>query len=93
MARQEAQPPEAGDGIHRGEELGQPGMMLLVVIRVDVLAEQRDLSHPLRHQALDMLDDLGQRPAQLPPSNERHDAVGAHLVAATHDRNVRAQAV
>ena len=40
-----------------------------------------------------MGDHLVHGPARLAPANEGHDAVRAHLVAATHDRNVRAQPV
>ncbi len=40
-----------------------------------------------------MLDDLGQRAAELAPAHEGHDAVRAHLVTATHDRNVCAEAI
>ena len=93
MRGQEAQPPQAWNRVHGGEQVGQAGIALLIVVRVDVLAEQRDLANALGHETLDVRHDLRQGPAELAAADERHDAVRAHLVAATHDRNVGAQPI
>ena len=58
----------------------------VVAIRVDVLAEQRDLAIAGRGERARLVDDVVERPAPLRPAAERHDAVGARLVAAVDDR-------
>ena len=58
----------------------------VVAIRVDVLAEQRDLAIAPGRQRPGLGHDLVERTAPLGPAAERDDAVGARLVAAVHDR-------
>ena len=58
----------------------------VVAVRVDVLAEQRDLAIAGRGERARLGDDLVERPAALGPAAERDDAVGARLVAAVDDR-------
>ena len=58
----------------------------VVAVRVDVLAEQRDLAIAGRGERARLVDDVVERPAPLRPAAERHDAVGAGLVAAVDDR-------
>ena len=58
----------------------------VVAVRVDVLAEQRDLAIAGRGERACFVDDVVERPAPLRATAERHDAVGARLVAAVDDR-------
>ena len=58
----------------------------IVAIGVDVLAEQRDLPVAGGGEHPRLVDDLVERAAPLRPAAERHDAVGAGLVAAVDDR-------
>ncbi len=58
----------------------------VVAVRVDVLAEQRDLAIAGRRQRAGLGDDVVERPAPLRAAAERDDAVGARLVAAVDDR-------
>ena len=58
----------------------------VVAVGVDVLAEQRHLAVAGRGERARLGDDLVERPAALRAAAERHDAVGARLVAAVDDR-------
>ena len=58
----------------------------VVAVAVDVLAEERDLAVAGGSQRPRLVDDLVERPAALGAAAERHDAVGARLVAAVDDR-------
>ena len=58
----------------------------VVAVRVDVLAEQRHLAIAGGGQRPGLVDDVVERPAPLRAAAERHDAVGARLVAAVDDR-------
>ena len=58
----------------------------VVAVGVDVLAEQRDLAVARRGEGPGLGHDLVEGPAPLGPATERHDAVGAGLVAAVDDR-------
>ena len=58
----------------------------VVPVRVDVLAEQRHLAIARRGERPGLLEDVVERPAPLRAAAERHDAVGAGLVAAVDDR-------
>ena len=90
---EEAEPAQAGHAIHGGEQLGQPGPRSGIGVGVDVLAEQGHLPDAPVDQAVDVLDDLPHRPAGLATADEGDDAVGAHLVAAAHHRDVGEQPV
>ena len=57
----------------------------VVAPRVDVLAEQRDLRQPAAARRARLGDDVVEGPAALGAARERHDAVGAGLVAAVDD--------
>ena len=56
-------------------------------VRVDVLAEERDLPDALARRALDLRDDLARPPADLAAADGRDDAVRALRVAAHRDLN------
>ncbi len=58
----------------------------VVAVGVDVLAEQRDLVVARRRERSGLVHDLVERAAPLGAAAERHDAVGAGLVAAVDDR-------
>ena len=58
----------------------------VVAVAVDVLTEERDLPEAGGSQRPRLVDDLVERPAALRAAAERHDAVGARLVAAVDDR-------
>ena len=58
----------------------------VVAVRVDVLAEERDLPIAGGGQRPGLVDDLVERAAALGAAAERHDAVRACLVAAVDDR-------
>ena len=90
---EEAQAPQPGDGVDRGEKLGQPCPGTRVAVAVDVLAEQGDLAHAAVDEATDVGDDLRCGAAALAAAHEGHDAVGTHLVAPTHHRHVGEQPV
>ena len=64
----------------------------VVPVRVDVLAEERDLAEALRGDRAGFVDDLVERSGSLGAAAERDDAVGAGLVAAVDDRQPRAHA-
>ena len=69
---------------------GALGRARPVGVRIHVLPEQRDLAHAGASQPLDLLHHAGQGPGPLPAAHGGHDAKGAHVVAAAHDRDVRA---
>mmetsp|Transcript_6403 Transcript_6403/g.21999 ORF Transcript_6403/g.21999 Transcript_6403/m.21999 type:complete len:257 (-) Transcript_6403:719-1489(-) len=52
---------------------------------VNVLPEEGDLLHPLLREHAHLVQHGGRGPGPLPPPRERHDAEGAHVVAAPHD--------
>src|SRR6185503_14282635 len=58
----------------------------VVTVRVDVLAEERDLAVPGGRERSRLVDDLVERATSLRPAAERDDAVRARLVAAVDDR-------
>ncbi len=78
---------EATAGPAIGVDVGEARLRRQVVaVRVDVLAEQRDLAVAGGGDRAGLLDDLVERPAALRAAAERNDAVGARLVAAVDDR-------
>jgi hypothetical protein len=64
--------PPLGIGAQRGGQVPPVG--------VDVLAQQRDLHHPVGGQLLDLSHHLGEGPAGLGPADRRHDAERAVVV-------------
>ena len=78
--------------VDAGEQIGQPfapAVAVVVLVAVDRLAEQRDLLAALGGELADLGGDVFGRPALLRAAHARHDAVGAELVAADHDADVR----
>ncbi len=63
-------------------------LLRLIVVAVDILAQQGDVLHSLLLQTLNLLEDVGNWAWSLPAAHEGHDAVGAHVVAAPHDGEV-----
>ena len=61
-------------------------------VGVHVLAQQGDLAVARPRELLDLVEDLVDRPRDFLASSRRHDAVGALLVAAFHDRDERGDA-
>ena len=58
-------------------------------VRVDVLAEQRDLARAERGEPPRFREHVVERPADLLAARDRHDAVRARLAAAFHDGQER----
>jgi hypothetical protein len=56
-------------------------------VAIDVLPYQMYLFITFIPQAQDFLDNLGRPAATLPTARERHNAIGAELVAALYDRH------
>ena len=81
---------EQGSPPARADPAGPVGEALAV--GVHVLPEERDLAIARAHQLLDLVEDLLERPRDLLATRRRHDAVGALLVAAFHDRHERRDA-
>ena len=80
--------PPAGPAL--GRDMPEPRLRRQVVaVRVDVLAEQRHLAVARGRQRPRLVDDVVERAAPLRAAAERHDAVGARLVAAVDDRQPR----
>ncbi len=89
-ATPEVEPP-AGPAL--GADVAESRLRRQVVpVGVHVLAEERDLPEALRRDAPGLVDDVVERAAALRAATERHDAVGAGLVAAVDDRQPRAHA-
>jgi hypothetical protein len=63
---------------------------VLEAVVVDGLPEQRDLDDAGVGEFLALVDDVVRRAVDLGPAGERHDAVGAELVAAPGDADVGA---
>jgi hypothetical protein len=61
---------------------------VLEAVVVDRLPEQRDLDHARVGEPLALVDDVVGRAVHLGAARERHDAVGAELVAAPGDADV-----
>ncbi len=57
----------------------------IAAIRVNVLAQQRDLAHALAHQTGHLVDNLLEGAALFAAAHIRHDAIGAEIIAARHD--------
>ena len=57
----------------------------VVAVGIDVLTEQRHLFVSVRERLFKFGKDILTGAAALPAANERHDAVGAKIVAAVHD--------
>ena len=82
-----ADPIDPLDRVRRSQELGEPAWLRTEpgAVRVDVLAEQRDLADAVLRQALDLRDELVERPGHLAPARARDDAERALHVAAGGD--------
>ena len=83
----EAQPVVAGDLVDLADQLseGRPRLEPLTVA-VDVLSEQGDILIALFDHLLRLRDDDLGLSAALSAAHIRHDAVGAEVVTAVHDR-------
>ena len=75
---------------HRAEQIEQVGeihrLCETLAIAVDVLPQQGDLLVPGLHQPPELREDVAGLAAFLAAADIRHDAVGAEVVAAVHDR-------
>ena len=90
MAGHEAEQEVAGDLRGCPEQVGEVhGLVQILAVGVDVLAQQGDVPVPLGHQAADFVQDDLRLPGALPPTDVGHDAVGAEVVAAVHDAHPR----
>ena len=69
-------------------EIGElAGRAHRAAVGVDVLAQQRHFAHALVGEAGDLGEHVVERPRELFAARVRHDAVGAVLRAAFHDRD------
>src|SRR5918994_6539555 len=84
MRAREADPLDAVDAVHCTQQLGEVAAEV-TAIRVDVLAEERDLLDALGREPGDLGEDLARAAADLPAAHLRDDAVRADGVAAHRD--------
>ena len=93
MRRREADAAQAVDRVERAQEVGELGSVLpgaeIAPVRVDVLAEQRDLAHTVGDELLDLVHDVAHATADLGPAHDRHDAERAGVVAPDLDGDPR----
>ena len=82
----EGKPPVPLDGIQLGHQIREVAVGALTV-GIDVLTQQGDLLVARLHQLSDLGDDVLLGAAPLPASAVGHDAVGAEIVTAVHDRD------
>src|SRR5579883_137422 len=87
-----AHEPQARDALHRArqpQQLGKPdgASFELAAVAVHGLAEQGDLADPFAGLSPDLLDDVLGGAIELASAHGGHDAVGAGVVAAAHDRH------
>ena len=88
MRARVADPLDALDGVHAGQQLGERdplGLRQVAPVAVHVLAQQGHLAHPVGGQRLDLGDQLRGAAADLTPACLRNDAVSAGAVAAHGD--------
>ena len=78
---------DARDSFQQADEIP-----VVIVVRVDVLAQEVDLPGPGADFGLHLGQDLGRRAAALPAAQVGDDAVGAEIVAASHDGHLGADA-
>ena len=93
VRRREADALDAVDRVERAQQVGElraalPGAEVAAV-RVDVLAEQRDLDHAVGGELLDLVHDVAHAAADLAAAHRGHDAERARVVAADLDRDPR----
>ena len=87
-----ADPLDAVDGGHvmqQQREIGDLAVVHQAAVGVDVLPQQHDLADTLLRQQCQLGDDIIQRAADLLAAGIGHDAEGAVLAAALHDRHER----
>ena len=71
---------------HGAQQIGKARLAKEVTtVGVNVLAQQRNLTHALTHQTCHLVDNLLEGTALLTTTDVRHDAVRAEVVAARHD--------
>ena len=87
MARHEADAKIAGDGVDHADEVGEvhPAVEVLPV-GVHVLPEQGDVLIARFHKLSRLAQHVLRPAGALPSAHVGHDAVGAEVVAAVHDR-------
>ena len=97
-----ADPPDALDRADGAQQVGEQraqaggcvagsagGELQVAAVAVDVLAEQRDLGDAVGGESLDLVEDVGERAADLDAAHRGHDAEGAVVVAPDLDRHPR----
>src|SRR4051812_48546929 len=91
MRRGEAHALEAVDGAASTQQLAERVLVAeLHAVRVHVLAEQRDLDDTVVDERLYLGEHVTGSAIALPPTQRRHDAERARVVAAHTDRDPRA---
>ena len=91
MRRREADALDAGLP-HRTQQLSEARLTMdVATIRVDVLSEERYLTHPAAHKTSYFIDDGVERTALLASAYIRNDAVRAEVIAARHDGHPRVE--
>ncbi len=93
VRRREPHALDAVDRVDRPQEVREFGPVLpgaeVTAVRVDVLAEQRDLGDAVGRQRLDLVHDVAHAPADLSPAHGRDDAERARVVTTDLDRDPR----
>src|SRR4029078_986411 len=91
MRRRVPHAPDAGYDIEGAEQVGELRTVLprtkVASVRVDVLAEQRDLGDAIGGQLLHFVPDVAETTTHLGAAYERHDAERARVVAPDLDRD------
>ena len=73
---------------HGAQQIGKARLAKeIATVGVNILTQQRNLAHALAHQTRHLVNDLLEGTALLATAHVRHDAVGAEVVAARHDRH------
>ena len=87
-------PANAVNLLHLAEKLRKGhGILQILSIGIDILAQQHDLGHTVRSQLLDFPDNVLRLPAPLPATHIGHNAVAAEIIAAEHDVDARPEGV
>jgi len=91
IAGEEAEAPEAWDFVEHFEDVGEADGFVAVgiFVGVDGLAEEGNFLDAVIHQAAGFFQDVFRRAGDFAAADVRDDAIGAVLIAAAHDADVR----
>ena len=61
------------------------GLFQIFTVGIYILSQQHDLHNAVRHQSLDLTDDILRITAALPATDIRYNTVAAEIIAAEHN--------